>query len=432
MAARRVRTPATITAGILLLAATTSTAVAGADVARATGVAAVDDRGVAVVGPAAGRWHLDDYGSPVTEATYLKPVGAVSVQQSIDGEQRPWMFTIIAGQLYAAWSDQDGPQWLPLGAPPKSEIFAPVGVVTVQDNLYAPQRPYVFVQTLDGHLWLNWFNGVDWPWLDLGTPPPTKVADGIGVVSVRNGFGLPQRPYVFVLGVDGHLWLNWWNGGGWQWDDQGTPTDGTLLPYGARVGVVNLRLTPEGADWPQAFLLDNQRQVWRNGWDGGRWTWTNHGTPHGMSMPDSRGLGALAVRDTSEGAAWPHAFVSAYGSVYELSGAGGDWRWVYHSDPVQFEFLNPVGAVTVQDKPSVGDRPYLFVVDRYGGPVWSNWWAGRSWEWVEQAGTDAEMLGYQDSGSAVTIQDTPESPQRPYVFYWSSSWPRKLMVNWWG
>ncbi|WP_422769128.1 hypothetical protein ACN28C_20370 [Plantactinospora sp. WMMC1484] len=356
-AVRRTRALTVIVVGILLAAGTAT----------------------AAAGPAAGRWHLDDYGSPVSEATYIQPVGAVSVRQGIDGEERPWVFTVIAGQLYAVWSDPGGAHWLPLGAPPKSEISAPVGVVTVQDDLYAPQRPYVFVQTVDGHLWLNWFDG-----------------------------------------------------GGWQWDDRGTPTDGVLLPYGTRVGVVNLRLGPEDADWPQAFVLDNQRRVWRNGWDGSRWTWTNHGTPHGMSLPDSRGLGALSVRDAPGGAAWPHAFVGAYGYVFELSGAGGEWQWVYHPDAFGFEFLNPVGAVAVQDKPSVGDRPYLFVVDRYGGPVWSDWWSGRSWEWTEQVGTDAEMLGYLDSGAAVTIQDTPESPQRPYVFYWSSSWPRKLMVNWWG
>jgi hypothetical protein len=45
----------------------------------------------------------------------------------------------------------------------------------------------------------------------------------------------PQRPYAFVIGSDGQLWVNWWDGAAWHWADQGTPSSASIA---ASVGVL--------------------------------------------------------------------------------------------------------------------------------------------------------------------------------------------------
>jgi hypothetical protein len=49
-------------------------------------------------------------------------------------------------------------------------ITAPVGVITVMDSPTSAQRPYAFVQGSDGNLWVNWWNGSQWNWSNQGKP----------------------------------------------------------------------------------------------------------------------------------------------------------------------------------------------------------------------------------------------------------------------
>ena len=47
-----------------------------------------------------------------------------------------------------------------------------------------------------------------------------SVVGPVGVTTVN------QRPYAFVQSNTGHLWVNWWDGSAWHWSDQG-PAGGT-------------------------------------------------------------------------------------------------------------------------------------------------------------------------------------------------------------
>src|SRR2546422_145827 len=38
------------------------------------------------------------------------------------------------------------------------------------------------------------------------------VAAGVGAITVMDDPTTFQRPYAFVQGGDGHLWVNWWDG----------------------------------------------------------------------------------------------------------------------------------------------------------------------------------------------------------------------------
>ena len=103
-------------------------------------------------------------------------------------------------------------------------ISGHAGVVTVMDSPRAAQRPYAFVRGSDGNLWLNWWNGTQWHWSNQGNPPGLATVTGpVGVITVMDSPQAAQRPYAFVRGSDGNLWLNWWNGTQWHWSNQGKP-----------------------------------------------------------------------------------------------------------------------------------------------------------------------------------------------------------------
>src|SRR5260370_13655091 len=53
-----------------------------------------------------------------------------------------------------------------------------------------------------------------WHWADQGVPVGTGISSTVGVLSVMDSPTAPQRPYAFVLGNDGDLWVNWWYASG--------------------------------------------------------------------------------------------------------------------------------------------------------------------------------------------------------------------------
>ncbi|WP_198539427.1 hypothetical protein, partial [Streptomyces graminilatus] len=83
-----------------------------------------------------------------------------------------------APQAEWAWSDQS--------TPPGSTVTSDIGTITVKDSPSSAQRPYVFVRGNDGHLWVNWWSGSKWTWSDQSTPPNVSVASGIGAITVMD------------------------------------------------------------------------------------------------------------------------------------------------------------------------------------------------------------------------------------------------------
>jgi hypothetical protein len=175
------------------------------------------------------------------------------------------------------------------------------------DDPTASQRPYVFVRGSDGNLWSNWWDGKAWQWTNQGAPPGLSVSalGGVGVVTVMDDPTASQRPYAFVQGSDGNLWADWWDGKAWQWTNQGTPTPGLGVSPG--VGVVTVMDDPTASQRPYAFVRGSDGNLWVNWWDGTAWQWTNQGTPPGPGV--SAGVGVVTVMDAPTAAQRPYAFV---------------------------------------------------------------------------------------------------------------------------
>jgi hypothetical protein len=53
---------------------------------------------------------------------------------------------------------------------------------------------------------------------NLGKPSGAGIARPLGVTTAAGSY-----PYIYVIGTDGRLWLNFLSGFTWLWTDQGTP-----------------------------------------------------------------------------------------------------------------------------------------------------------------------------------------------------------------
>jgi len=117
------------------------------------------------------------------------------------------------------------------------------GVITYQEA--GTQRIFAFVVGKDGHLYVNWWSGQQWAWADQGTPPNTPVASAPGVITYQEAG--TQRIFAFVVGKDGHLYVNWWSGQQWAWADQGTPppTPSVSIIGDTEIPVIDLDLNSD-------------------------------------------------------------------------------------------------------------------------------------------------------------------------------------------
>jgi hypothetical protein len=185
-------------------------------------------------------------------------------------------------------------------------IAQSVGAITVDGG-----RPYAFVKGSDGNLWVNWWSGSAWGWSNQGRPGGVAIAQSMGAITVDGG-----RPYAFVTGSDGNLWVNWWSGSGWSWSNQGRPGGVAIAqPMGA--------ITVDGGR-PYTFVTGSDGNLWVNWWSGSAWGWSNQGRPGGVNIAQS------------------------------------------------------MGAITVD-----GGRPYVFVTGSDGN-LWVNFWSGSGWGWSNQ------------------------------------------------
>ena len=127
------------------------------------------------------------------------------------------------------------------------------------------------------------------------------------------------------------------------------------------------------------------------------------------------------------------------------------WNWTrlglpgHHIDPSYPDggyrpttaIIGPMGALTVRDTPTSPQRPYVFVtaspLDSRGVPqAPSSLWAFW-WDGGQWRWSDQSVPpegGFFYPGVALTVMDTPTSAQRPYVFMLGDHYHR-LFVHWW-
>src|SRR5437773_455528 len=230
--------------------------------------------------------------------------------------------TVAGSQL--SWVNQGKPALVTTPVPLSllANISGPVGVLTVMDSPTASQRPYAFVQGSDGNLWLNWWDGSQWSWANQGKQIGGATSRAVGVVTVMDSPTDSKRPYAVVQGSDGNTRRNWWDSLQWRSSNQCKPAGCTI---NGPVGVLTVMDNPTASQRPYAFVQGSDGNLWLNWWDGSQWSWANQGKPAGVNI--SGPVGVLTVMDNPTASQRPYAFVQGSdGNLWLNWWDGAQWR----------------------------------------------------------------------------------------------------------
>jgi hypothetical protein len=203
------------------------------------------------------------------------------------------------------------------------------------------QRIYTFATGNDNNLYVLFGDGGTWTWMNLGHPPSGGVSNDFRrPTSLTVPLAAAQSIFVFVIGIDGHLWVNYSPSGGtgWSWQDLGTPpTTGinTFFPNALRVGneskaaVFNWNLF--------VFVVGNDGSLWMDSTPNAElglsatWTWQPLGTPPYPPPRTVVGLnGAVASTETEASLASAQMYVFVLDSLLAIDTSrwdGSAWTW---------------------------------------------------------------------------------------------------------
>ena len=264
-----------------------------------------------------------------------------------------------------------------------------------------------------------------WNWSNMGKPAGANIHSLMGAVSAMDTPTSPQRPHLFVAGNDGNLWCLWSSGSAWNWLNMGRPPGvGSVGQMGAAVSVMD---TPASPQRPHLFLVGNDANLWCRLWSGSAWDWRNMGKPPGANIHSL--MGAVSAMDTPTSSQRPHLFVAGNdGNLWCLWSSGSAWNWLNMGRPPGVGSVGLMGAaVSVKDTPASPQRPHLFLVGSDAN-LWCRWSSGSAWDWGnlgKPAGANIHSLM-----GAVSVMDTPTAPQRPHLFAVGND--GNLWIAWWG
>jgi hypothetical protein len=272
---------------------------------------------------------------------------------------------------------------LPLIAAMAISVPVPAGATNVSEPsaVYNPDRDSidVFVIGDDGNLYDNYWDGSAWQWAPLGAPLGHTVRNPSAVYHPTL-----HSMVVFVIGNNNHLFE--WNGvGSGQWYDRGpAPGGGGLSPPSA--------VYRSGTNQILVFVVANDVSMYV--WNGSAWNLTlrwDHGIGLGSVVYQYDIDRVIAFSNTS-----PDFFPCSYTC---LSDTYWDGNWITESfsppDPV---YLGPPSAVY----PHFGWGGHLIAfATGHTGELYDRYWDGWQWSWERQydPGTNvyAPSAVYQDN-----------------------------------
>jgi len=306
------------------------------------------------------RWYWTNHGNPAPSDSIAFAIGASSWNY-INNER--WPFTWLVGAnnvLYSRdYGFSTGAAWTWVNHGSVGSVL-PVG----STNGYYPgagNRPHAFFINASGSLFSRDWTGSVWQSTDHGYPPGTA-GNILGIGTLAVAVGNTEFPYAFVIANDGNLWSRRWDGSSWLWENLGAPASGVAAGLGTTVTA--------GGTHPFVFVKGNDDTVHSRSWNGSAWVWTSHGAPPGLSISSS--LGATC----GDNCGTAHVFVTASdGNVWSLGTSGSAGTWFNHGTPTGVSIVGSAGATAVSNT-----RPYVFVVGSDGN-LWLRWWSGSAWGW---------------------------------------------------
>jgi hypothetical protein len=343
------------------------------------------------------QWQWADQGAPPGTTGVFYPAVITYLEAS---KQRIYAFVVghLAGgggyHLYVNYWDGAQWQWADQGAPPGTYVLAGPGVITYLEG--GKQRIYAFVLGGDHHLHVNYWDGAQWQWADQGLPEGNDIGGDLGVITYLEAG--KRRIYAFVDGTNGHLYVNYWDGGQWQWADQGVPP-GTHVGH---PGVITY--LEAGKRRIYAFVDGDNDHLYVNytvgfiSLGGEQWQWADQGVPPGSSVEGNEAPGVITYVEGSKGRATKqqrriYAFVRGYAKgeitgdeptnyyLYVNYWDGAQWQWADQGAPPGTYVLAGPGVITYLEAGK--QRIYAFVRGQ-NGHLYVNYWDGAQWRWADQ------------------------------------------------
>lgn len=301
----------------------------------------------------------------------------------------------LGGQA-VAMDRWDGSQWqwsdlgsLPPGLSIRPEV--PFSAITYSTGA-GPQIIDVFAVASNSqgwyHLVRDHWDGSQWSWSDQGVPPnlpypSLSFDDGTttSAITYVDSQGL-RRIYVFAVGINGHLVVNYWigfHGATWQWSDRGLPPGVSDLFHLSAITFADA----SGTQWVYVFGDTDTGKLVVQYWGSGLAYWANQGAqtpgvsvqfPSAITYVGGGGVRKIYILCTS-----------ANGDLVVNWWNGFAWSWANRGRPPGESWLWQTSAITYTDL--AGQQIYVFTLGRDTG-LNVNYWDGNNWHW-SHAGTPA-------------------------------------------
>jgi hypothetical protein len=355
---------------------------------------------------------------------YGQDPAAITYRELSDNKQRIYVFrTGQDGHLYVNW--WDGSQWLvrQQHMPPFPLLRDRPAVITYREN--NTQRIYVFITGREGHLRVHWWDGTQWATDDLGKPPGSFVDGAPAAITYLDENGA-RRIYVFVRGEDDHLHVCFWDGLQWSWANQGTPQGTTLVRGGPEPRSHPTAITYREGNQPQriyVFVRGVDGHLHVNFWDGVQWSWADQGRMSQGGPPPWGGPATPCAITYRENNAPQRIYVfTMHTGLGTNWWDGGQWDWQY----LGRAGYGPPCATTYLENNDGLQRIYAF--SPVGEHVYVDWWESSPWMNAPLGTHPDGVVDPDGTPCVITFRDDNNS-QRIYVFRNGKSF--QLPVLWW-
>jgi hypothetical protein len=281
-------------------------------------------------------WTWRHLGTPggLTNLAYHNPEAITYKDEA--GRQRSYVFVKgsnnrlyvnywVDGVVNWAWSDRG----LPAGV---SGIYPDIRATSYFDRQTGKQRIYAFASS-GQRLYVHYWDGFTWRWADQGKALGNNVAGVVAVTSFR--YVLKDWIYALVRGANDRIYVNYWNGSSWQWQDLGTPA-GTTASSWAKSDMVHYLTQVGGWKRMETFFRGNNGHLYILHFDDSRsqkWYWEDQGMPPGTTVYTLHG--ATTYRDPNQRV---YAFVKDANGGYHVnytldSAVTGQRNWAFQGTP---------------------------------------------------------------------------------------------------
>lgn len=270
----------------------------------------------------------------------------------------------------------DGREVIALATP----RFQPIPAVITYPASDGTQHENVFLLGPDGNLYLDTYDGAGWNWINLGQGGP-PLASNPAVINYPGSDGVLHEN-VFVLASDGDLYIDVYDGGTWTWANLGHGG----VPLSGTPAVINYPAS-DGTQHENVFLVGSDGNLYVDVYDGNRWTWANLGNA-GVPLTGSPAVMNYA---SSDGVLYEHVFLQGSdGNLYLNAYSGSGWAWVNLGN----------GGVPLSGTPVVITYPgsdgvqheNVFLLGSDGN-LYLDYYDGHGWTWVNLGNPGVPLSG---------------------------------------